>query len=174
VGPNPAAEFYNPDDMSISNRKVFYTWYEQQKDTRPSISAKSFLIIVYQQESITFSSTANLAYRRGFIPSDTIASIPNVGYQPPRRYSAKGCRWLASLDDNIRHARNWGGHPRTLYCRWLRLRFPHRLRILRMLLHACPDCYPNLATEMHPHRPCMPSFVWTRFRNPSRLPVWLI
>jgi hypothetical protein len=26
VGPYPAAEFYNPDCMSIANRKAFYTW----------------------------------------------------------------------------------------------------------------------------------------------------
>jgi hypothetical protein len=31
VGPHPAAEYYNPDDMSISNRKAFYTWYSQQQ-----------------------------------------------------------------------------------------------------------------------------------------------
>ena len=104
------------------------------------------------QESITFASTANLAYRRGFMPSDTIAIVPNMGYQPPRRYSVKGCRWLSSLDANIRYACNGGevkigpytvdGYDeasRTVYefygCYW----------------HGCPDCYPNLTTEMHPH-----------------------
>jgi hypothetical protein len=87
------------------------------------------------------------------MPSDTITIIPNMGYQPPRRYSAKGCRWLSSLDGNIRHACNGGEvtlgpytvdgydeESRTVYefygCYW----------------HGCPDCYPNLATEMHPHR----------------------
>jgi hypothetical protein len=60
------------------------------------------------QESITFAITANLAYQRGFMPSDTIAIVPNMGYQPPRRYSAMGCRWLFPLDSNIRHACNGG------------------------------------------------------------------
>jgi hypothetical protein len=32
VVPYPAAEYYNPEDMSISNRKAFYTWYKQQKN----------------------------------------------------------------------------------------------------------------------------------------------
>jgi hypothetical protein len=32
VGPYPAAHCYNPDDMSVSNRKAFFTWYEQQKN----------------------------------------------------------------------------------------------------------------------------------------------
>jgi hypothetical protein len=32
VGPYQAAEYHIPDDMSISSRQAFYTWYEQQKD----------------------------------------------------------------------------------------------------------------------------------------------
>ena len=177
VGPYPAAHYYNPDDMSISNRKAFYTWYNEQQDKifdfqkefldycisdvdilrRCCAQFKSTLSTLVRvdpfQESITFASTANLAYRRGFMPSDTIAIIPNMGYQPPRRYSAKGCRWLASLDGNIRHARNGGEvtlgsytvdgydeESHTVYefygCYW----------------HGCPECYPNLATEKHPHR----------------------
>jgi hypothetical protein len=83
------------------------------------------------------------------MPSDTIAIVPNMGYQPPRRYSAKGCRWLSSLNGNIRHTLNGGEvtlgpytvdgyneESRTVYefygCYW----------------HGCPDWYPNLATEM--------------------------
>lgn len=34
------------------------------------------------QEAITFASTANLAYRRSFMPEQTIAIIPNLGYHP--------------------------------------------------------------------------------------------
>jgi hypothetical protein len=127
VGPYPAAEYY---DMSIANRRAFFAWFEQKKDKVFDFKKKFldysisdvdilrrccaqfkptlyFLVRVQPfQESITFASTANLAYRRGFMPSNTIAIIPNMGYQPPRRYSAKGCRWLSSLDGNIRHALN--------------------------------------------------------------------
>jgi hypothetical protein len=63
------------------------------------------------QESITFAITANLAYRRGFMPPDTIAILLNMGYQPVRCYSAKACRWLTWLEHqhhNIRHAKNGG------------------------------------------------------------------
>jgi hypothetical protein len=177
VEPYPSPEFYNPDDMSISNRKNFYTWYEQQKDKtfnfrqefldycisdvdilrRCCAQFKSTLYVLVRvdpfQESITFASTANLGYRRGFMPSDTIAIIPIMGYQLPRRYSVKRCRWLSSLDGNIRHGGNggevtsvpytvdgYGEECRTVYefygCHW----------------HGCLDCYPNLAIEMHPHR----------------------
>jgi hypothetical protein len=106
VGPYPAARYYNPDDMSISNRKAFFAWYDQQKDNtfnyrqefldycisdfdilrRCCSQFKSTLYALVAvdpfQESITFASTANLAFRRGFMPSDTIAIIPNMGYQP--------------------------------------------------------------------------------------------
>jgi hypothetical protein len=132
VGPYPAAHYYNPDDMFVSNCKAFYTWYDQQKDKtfnfhqeflnycisdvdnlrRCCSQFKSTLYTLIRihpfQELITFASTANLAYRRGFMPSDTIAIIPNMGYQPPRSYSAKACRWFSSLDGNIRHAGNGG------------------------------------------------------------------
>jgi hypothetical protein len=31
VGPFPGSVHYNPDDMSVVNRKAFYTWYDQQQ-----------------------------------------------------------------------------------------------------------------------------------------------
>jgi hypothetical protein len=185
VGPNPAAHYYNPDDMSVANRKDFFSWYAQQlgkifnfrqEFLNYTISdvdilrrcCAQFKSTFYAQvavdpfkESITFVSTANLVYRRGFMPSDTIAIIPNMGYQPPRRYLAKACRWLSSLDGNIRHALNGGEvtlgpytvdgydeESRTVYefygCYW----------------HGCPDCYPNLAI-----RKCIP----IAFRKPTKI-----
>ncbi|XP_048729914.2 uncharacterized protein LOC125647269 [Ostrea edulis] len=180
VGPFPAAHYYNPDDMSIANHEAFYTWYNQQQDKvldfqqeflaycisdedilrRYCAQFKSTLYRLVRvdpfQESITFVSTVNLTYRRGFMPPHTIVIIPNMGYQPSRRYSAKACRWLTSLeneDHTILHAKNRGeitigpymvnGYDedsRTVYefygCYW----------------HGCPTCYPNLMTETHPHR----------------------
>jgi hypothetical protein len=32
MGPYPDPQYYNPDDMSIANRKAFFAWYDQQKD----------------------------------------------------------------------------------------------------------------------------------------------
>jgi hypothetical protein len=90
------------------------------------------------------------------MPADTITIVPNMGYQPSHCYSAKACRWLTWLEHqhhNIRHAKNGGevtlgpysvdGYDEESHivyefygCYW----------------HGCPECYPNLATEMHPHR----------------------
>ncbi|XP_061181223.1 uncharacterized protein LOC133189847 [Saccostrea echinata] len=181
VGPYPPAAYYNPDDMSISGRQAFYRWYEQQAGkvfdfqkefldycisdvdilrrccAQFRATLKSLVHVDPFQESITFASAANLAYRRGFMPKETIAIIPNLGYQPARRYSAKACRWLSWMShqtgSHIQHARNGGevkigsytvdGYQeatRTVYefygCYW----------------HGCPTCYPNLQTESHPHR----------------------
>lgn len=108
------------------------------------------------QEAITFASTANLAYRRGFIPQDSIAIIPNLGYDPARQFLMKACCWLAWMSRDvpiIRHAKNGGeinlgpytvdGYDpgsNTVYefygCYW----------------HGCPKCHPRLENENHPHR----------------------
>ncbi|XP_062575191.1 uncharacterized protein LOC134237107 [Saccostrea cucullata] len=181
VGPYPPAAFYNPDEMSISGRRAFFEWYEQQRGkvfdfqkefveycvsdvdilrrccAKFRATLKSLVNVDPFQESITFASAANLAYRRQFMPEDTIAIIPNLGYQPARQYSAKACRWLTWMSQqtgcHIQHARNGGevqignytvdGYQeatRTVYefygCYW----------------HGCPTCYPSLQTETHPHR----------------------
>jgi hypothetical protein len=41
VGPYPDPHYYNPDDMSVANRKDFYAWYAQQQG-KPFIFRKSF------------------------------------------------------------------------------------------------------------------------------------
>ena len=40
------------------------------------------------QEAITFASTANLTYRRSFMPPESIVIIPKVGYDPARQKKA--------------------------------------------------------------------------------------
>ena len=105
VGPYPAASFYNPDDMTSSARAAFYVWYEKQQgvfdfqqeflvccisdvDILQRCCAQfrqtihSLVIVEPFEEAITFASTANLAYRRRFMPEDSIAIIPNLGYHP--------------------------------------------------------------------------------------------
>ncbi|XP_061170747.1 uncharacterized protein LOC133180197 [Saccostrea echinata] len=182
VGPYPPASFYNPDDMTINGRQAFFQWYDQQAGkvfdfqkefleycisdvdilrrccAQFRATLKNLVNVDPFQESITFASAANLAYRRGFMPEDTIAIIPNLGYQPARQYSAKACRWLTFLSQqsgsHIQHARNGGevkigsytvdGYQEdnhTIYefygCYW----------------HGCPTCFSNLQTETHPHQP---------------------
>ena len=129
----PAASFYSPDDMTSSARAAFYAWYEKQQGKTFNFQ-KEFLsycisdVDILQrccaqfrqtihalvkvepfQEAITFASTANLAYRRGFMPQDSIAIIPNLGYHPARQFSLKASRWLSWLgrDLPIQHA--WNG-----------------------------------------------------------------
>ena len=179
VGPYPPASFYNPDDMTTAGRTAFYTWYQQQQGkifnfqeeflaysvsdvdilqrccAQFRTTIKTLVQVDPFQEAITFASTANLAYRRSFMPPQTIAIIPNLGYDPARQFSLKACRWLAWVgrDKRIRHALNGGEikigpytvdgfeeETRTVYefygCYW----------------HGCPACYPELGTETHPHR----------------------
>nr|XP_022308123.1 uncharacterized protein LOC111114127 [Crassostrea virginica] len=121
VGPYPAASFYGPDDMTSSARTAFYAWYEKQQGKKFNFH-EEFLsycmsdVDILQRccaqyrrtihelvkvepfrEAITFASTANLAYRRRFMPQDSIAIIPNLGYHPARQFSLKASRWLSWL-----------------------------------------------------------------------------
>lgn len=180
VGPYPPASYYNPDDMTCSGRKAFYDWYRQQEgklfDFQKEFvdycisdvdilqrccaqfrkTIQSLVQVNPFQEAITFASTANLAYRRGFMPEDSIAIIPNLGYDPARQFSMKACRWLAWMSRDgrrIYHAKNGGEinlgpytvdgydpESNTVYefhgCYW----------------HGCPQCHSDLQNENHPHR----------------------
>ena len=86
----PAASFYNPDDMTSSGRAAFYAWYEKQQgvfdfqhefltycvsdvDILQRCCAQFRQTVERFEEAIMFASTANLAYRRGFMPQDSIA-----------------------------------------------------------------------------------------------------
>lgn len=138
---SPPPAYYNPDDMSTTGRKDFYAWYEQQRgnvlnfreeflaycisdvDILRRCCAKFRATIQSQvhvnpfQEALTFASTANLAYQRSFMPDQTIAIIPNLGYHSARQYSIKACRWLARMGRrcSIRHANNdWKITPWTV------------------------------------------------------------
>lgn len=110
----------------------------------------------FLQEAFTFASTANLAHRRSSMKDQTIAIIPNMGYDPARQYSIKTCRWLAWMGRrcSIRRARNgdevrlenytvdgYDENAQTVYefhgCYW----------------HVRPTCYPDRATDIHPHNP---------------------
>lgn len=98
------------------------------------------------EEAVTFANTANLAYRRSFMPSDSNAIGPNLACNHSQQFSLKACRWLSWLGRNlpIRHALNGGEvqignctvdgydeQTRTIYefygCYW----------------HGCPTCYPE-------------------------------
>ncbi|XP_062615550.1 uncharacterized protein LOC134277248 [Saccostrea cucullata] len=181
VGPYPPAAFYNPDEMTNSGRQAFYEWYDQQRGkvfdfqkefvgycisdvdilrqscARFRSTLKKLVNVDPFQESITFASAANLAYRRHFMSKDTIAIIPNLGYEPARQYSAKACRWLTWMSHqngcHIRHARNGGEVPIGNYTVDGYQEATHTVyEFYGCYWHGCPTCYPSLQTETHPHR----------------------
>ena len=183
VGPYPPLETYLPDGMKPDDREELVKWYDRKVASAETFDfaqdmleyCRSDVDILrrccgqFQQtikdlvkvdpfaEAITFASAANLAFRRNFMPEQSLAIIPTEGYQPERKYSVKALRWLKWIahetNHDIRHARN-GGEVRigrysvdgynmnnqTLYefygCFW----------------HGCPECFPNLKQEEHPVR----------------------
>lgn len=164
--------------MSTSGRKAFYAWYKNQHENvfnfqeeflgycisdvdilrrycaQFKTTIQTLVPVNLFQEAITFASTANLAYRRSFMPEQTIAIIPNLGYNPGVSIPLKHVvGWPGRVGKSLfRHAKNGGevrlGHftvdgydevKNTVYefhgCYW----------------HGCPICYTDRVTDIHPH-----------------------
>ena len=179
VGPYLDASYYMPDGMSVEGRAQFFDWYEKQKDQvfdfakdilaycrsdvdilRRSCGEFRHLFQEYGDidpllEASTIASACNLVWRKNFLKPDKVAVIPHQGYQPDRKFSIKGIRWLQFVAETeetyIHHALN-GGEKRigpysadgfdpvtdTVYemngCLW----------------HGCKVCYSNRQLK-HPY-----------------------
>jgi hypothetical protein len=64
------------------------------------------------EECFTIASACNIVFRSKFLKPDTLALIPQEGYNPSRNQSIKGLQWLEYVMHRdgieIRHARNGG------------------------------------------------------------------
>ena len=49
------------------------------------------------RDTCTLASVCNIVYRALFMPKNSVAIIPNRGYQPRKQASAKGLRWLHTI-----------------------------------------------------------------------------
>lgn len=90
------------------------------------------------------------------MPEDSIAIVPNLGYDPSRQFSIKGCRWLAWMSRDgrvIRHAKNGGEMQIGLYTVDGYDEETHTVyEFYGCYWHGCPTCHPELETQTHPHR----------------------
>jgi hypothetical protein len=161
VGYFPATHYYNLDNMSMVIAKVS-TFGTRNNRTQSLISIHNCLITVFPMWIVYaidvsnwnvlstpssvwthFRKSSRLAYR--FIPSDKIYIVPNLGIQMSSRYSANGCCWLASLENNIHHTGN--GANVTLGSSTVdgsNEESRNMCNIYRSYWHDCPHCYPNL------------------------------
>jgi len=134
VGHIPDVSYYGVDEMGISERGEFMTWYEGQKNRvfdnklvlekycqddvtvlrqACQIFRREFIEIGNIEvflESFTIASGCNKVLRKKFLKPDTIGLIPDGGYSCNNKYSKKALMWLLHMEQTdgcrIMHARN--------------------------------------------------------------------
>lgn len=90
------------------------------------------------------------------MPQDSVAIIPNLGYDPARQFSMKTCRWLAwkSRDGQIIwHAKKGGEINLGPYT--VDEHDPESNTVYEFYgyyWHGCHKCHPELENENYPHR----------------------
>ena len=97
-------------------------------------------------ETLTIASLSHKCYRQNFMPSKSIAIIPEYGYNPKQRTSNKCIKWLRYYSEHnnvrIQHAKN-GGEERC--GQYLLDGISHEKQIIfefhGCLFHGCPKCY---------------------------------
>ena len=107
------------------------------------------------KEASTIAKSCTLAYRKEFMPENTLALLPpETAQSVARRYSAKALRWLHYLCETehtqIQHARNGGGEKKigTYSVDGWNLEHPHLVYEFQgCLFHGCPTCYPQRDLE---------------------------
>jgi hypothetical protein len=136
IGEMPDKSYYDYNGMKSSERDAFIAWHEEKllkgeqfvylEDLEKYCiidvdilrqGAMKFRDIFIEagctdpwSEAITLTHACSIVYRKCFMPPNTLALIPHLGYTAPKVYSSKGVKWLeyiASQESiHIRHARN--------------------------------------------------------------------
>jgi hypothetical protein len=170
IGTFPNISFYGAEYMSKDENAKFMNWYtskaHEQFDFQKELVAycASDVDILFKacvefrrifmeltdedpfSKCLTMPSACHLVYRKHFMPSQSIALIPEFGYQKIEPSSYKSYNWLKfiSLRDNIyiQHARNGGEKLFDKfkvdgYCEQNSTIYEFH----GCLYHGCPKCY---------------------------------
>jgi hypothetical protein len=133
VGPIPDVTYFGAYEMSISERREFMTWYDDQKNKvfdnklvlqkywqdYVTVLTKACQIFgrVFMEignieiilESFNIASACNNVLRKRFLKPNTIGLIPAGGYSCNNNYSKKALMWLLHMEQmdgcRIKHAR---------------------------------------------------------------------
>ncbi|XP_023312382.1 uncharacterized protein LOC111692561 [Anoplophora glabripennis] len=132
VGPLPAAEYYDPDNMKPEDRSKFLEWHEEHRDDEfdmqrdlveyciSDVEILTAACLKFRQqlmetgnvcpytEACTIASACNKVYRRNFLKPNTIGIIPKGGYRWRDNQSKIAIQWLVWEEHqrqiNIQHA----------------------------------------------------------------------
>ena len=97
VGPIAPSPYYNPNSMSPEDKETFMAWHQQMQDHNYVFNFKEEIVAYCCQTLIftainlftifTIASACHLVYHTNYLPKDTIAIIPPLGYSPKNRQS---------------------------------------------------------------------------------------
>ncbi|XP_018570294.1 uncharacterized protein LOC108910225 [Anoplophora glabripennis] len=132
VGPLPAAEYYDPDNMKPEESSKFLEWHEEHKNdefnmqrdlveycisdleilTAACLKFREQLMetgnVCPYTEACTITSACNKVYRRNLLKPNTIGIIPKGGYRWRDNQSKVAIQWLVWEEHqrqiNIQHA----------------------------------------------------------------------
>lgn len=139
-GPIPEKKYFCPEKMSIERKKEFEKWYNSKIQSSEIFDFKKEIITYCRsdvdllsrgclkfrdiildvtnndidpfQHCLTIASVCNMIYRKIFMPPNSIARIPKLGYNPLASASKKAIGWLKYNElikkTKIKHALNGG------------------------------------------------------------------
>ena len=125
VGYLPDRGYYDPDGMSPARKKAFDTWYQDQVNNRTIFNFHEEILKYCQSDvrllkqgcvqfqkhfkevsgfnpmlqCITIAQACSVAYRRNWMPPNTIAVQPLHGWRPDHNQSCVALEWLYWQED---------------------------------------------------------------------------
>jgi len=203
IGPLPAIEYYTPDKMKTQQRTDFLNWHREQTEQNKVFNLQKELVDYCESDvtilrqacmqfrdrwidatgidpltnANTIAGACTLAYRKNWLPSHTIALIPEHGYRKEKIQSAIAIKWLCYYAHThnvyVQHKMNKGEKRLTgtnmhvdgyidnshLQMKSIVLEFDG------CCWHGCLDCYPNRNTKMPNKRTADECYSATLDRN---------
>ena len=171
VGPIPPAPYYNPNGMNPKDKEAFMTWHTTKKESNYVFNFQEEIVAYCRFDvdilrrcclefrelfhdvtdidpfrTLTIASACHLVYRTNYLPKDTIAVIPPLGYSPKNNQSLFAHKWLSYTAEKnetyIQHARNGSEKRVGPYLLDSYHQETHTAyEVHGCFWHGCPRCY---------------------------------
>lgn len=208
VGPFPETRYYSPDTMQTDVRDDFLSWHSHQTEkvfnmqkeivdycvsdvqilregcTKYRELCEQLFQIDPFESTITQAAYCQRVFRERFMPKDSIAIIPQGGYNGRMKQSAKALRWLMWIEHEwrieIKHARN-GGEAKIgpYYVDGVCLETNTVFEFQGCYFHGCLNCYspdtPNTlrhCTMGDCHATTLDRMMWLREQGYNTVEIW--
>ena len=124
IGPIPPTPYYSPNGMSPKDREAFLTWHQDMRDRNYIFNFQEEIVRYCRSDvcilrrccmefrelfheitdidpftTLTIAAACHKVYRTNYLPKDTIAVIPPMGYAPETKQSLIAHKWLSCLSE---------------------------------------------------------------------------